>query len=196
MKFLHGISKDKFEEPVSQATVTVITSQEEFRFKDSNERDEECDDIFVNSKNESYIIANGDLRKLYAKRPPIMEEMTFAEFVTRYYRKQHHQQAAINPQSDVGDESNEPIVGGSLRAPFAMKLSNSIIMKKRAEKSRPIPLLVQSKVLDDYGEHILFQPWRNLDEVGQGGCREDKEKQRQNRLELFPLSLFPQSQNE
>ena len=197
LKFLDGISRNKHEEPVSQAIVTVITSPgEEFDFKDSNEKDEECDEIFINSKNESYIITNGDLRKLYAKRPEAMKEMTFAEFVISYYKKQKHQQATIDPQSGIGDESNEQIVGGSLRAPSAMKLSNNIIMKRRAKKSKPVPLLLQSNTLDDYGEHILFQPWRTLEEIGQGVTVEDKERQQQNRLALFPLSHFPRSEQD
>ena len=72
MKFLHGISK--YEEPASQATVSVITNQEEeLSFNESSEKDEECEEIFFNSKNESYIITNGDLKKLYTLRPDAVD---------------------------------------------------------------------------------------------------------------------------
>ena len=48
LKFLGGISGVKLEELASQAIVTVITSQEdELNFMDANEKDEECDEIFV-----------------------------------------------------------------------------------------------------------------------------------------------------
>ena len=194
LKFLDVVSKEKFEEPVSQATVTVITRQEkELNFKDSDERDEECDDIFTNSKDESFIITNGDLRKLYAKRPAAggVENMTFGQFIVDYYKKQTRQQAIIDPQSGVGEESEEPIVGVDLRAPLAMKLSNNVIMKKRSEQSKPVPLLLSSNTLDRYGERMLFQPWRNAEELLQPQSEEDKMRQRQNRLELFPMAIFP-----
>ena len=194
LKFLDGVSKEKFEEPVSQATVTVITRQEhELKFKDSDERDEECDDVFVNSKDESFIITNGDLKKLYAKRPEArgVKDMLFGQFIVDYYRKQPRQPAIIDHVSGVGEESEEPIVGGDCRAPLAMKLSNNVIMKKRCETVKPVPLLLRSNTLDRYGERMLFQPWRNDDELLQPQSEEDKEKQRQNRLELFPMAIFP-----
>ena len=194
LNFLHGVSKENFEEPVSQGTVSVITSQEqEFNFKDSAEKDEEYDDIFVNSKNESFIISNGDLRKLYEKRPNAagVKDMTFGQFIIDYYRKQSRQQAIIDPVSGVGEDSEELIVGGELKAPLAMKLSNSVIMKKRCDKNKLVPLLLRSNTLDSYGERMLFQPWRNAEELLQQQSDEDKEKQKQNRLELFPMAIFP-----
>ena len=193
LKFLDGVSRDKFEEPVSQAIVTVITSQEdEVNFKDSDEKDEECDEVFTNSKKETFIISNGDLRKLYAKRPPAMELMTFAEFVISYYRKTSRQQAIIDPNSGIGEESGQLIVGGgNLRAPVSMKLSNTIIMKRRSVKSMPVPLLLRNNTLDSYGERMLFQPWRTVEELVQNQEEEDKEQQKQNRLKIFPMSIFP-----
>ena len=194
LKFLDSVSMEKYEEPVSQATVSVITRQEqELKFKDSEEKDEECDDVFVNSKGESFIITNGDLKKLYAKRPEArgVKDMTFGQFIVDYYRKQPRQPAIIDPVSGVGEESEEPIVGGDCRAPLAMKLSNNVIMKKRCESTKPVPLLLRSNTLDRYGERMLFQPWMNDDELLQPQSEEDKEKQRQNRLELFPMAIFP-----
>ena len=196
LKFLDSVSRG--EEPVSQAIVTVITSQEdEVNFKDSNEKDEECDEVFINSKEESFIVSNGDLRKLYLKRPPAMESMTFAEFVISYYKKTSRQQAIIDPHSGVGEESGELVVGGgNLRAPLSMKLSNTIIMKRRSNRSRPVPLLLRYNTLDSYGERMLFQPWRTLEELVQDQAEEDKEQQKQNRLKIFPMSIFPSPTDE
>ena len=196
LKFLHGISLDSYDEPASQFTVNVIASQEqEFNFKDSEEKDEECDDIFINSKEESFIIANGDLRKLYMKRPPAMKHMTFAQFVISYYRKKPRQQAIIDPETDVGEESLEPIVGGGdLMAPLSMKLSNGIIMKKRSDPSTQVPLLLHNNAIDSYGERMLFQPWRNFAELVEDQSVEDKEEQQQNRLTMFPMSIFPKGE--
>ena len=133
---------------------------------------------------------NGDLRKLYAKRPPAVESMTLAQFATCYYRKHHTQKTVIDPHTDIGQDSNEQIVGGDSQAPLCMKLSNKIIMVKRSEKSRFIPLLLPSTDLDEYGERVLFQPWRTAAELIQGSTEEDKVQQKQNRLALFPMSIF------
>ena len=193
LKFLHGISLDSYEEPVSQNIVNVIAGQQqEYNFKESSEKDEECDDIFINSKEETFIVTNGDLRKLYLKRPPRMEPMTFAEFVITYYRKTSRQEAVIEPNSGVGEDSSELVVGGgNLRAPKSMKLSNNIIMKRRSNKSKLVPLLLQCNTLDNYGERMLFQPWRSFEELVEGQEEEDKEQQKQNRLKIFPMSIFP-----
>ena len=198
LKFLHGISLDSYDEPASQYTVSVISSQEqEFKFRESDEKDEECDDVFINSKEESFIITNGDLRKLYIKRPPAMELMTFAQFVTSYYRKTPRQQAIIDPQTDIGEDSGELVVGGGdLRAPLSMKLSNTIIMKKRSDPSRQVPLLLQYKAINKYGMRMLFQPWRSFEELVEDHSNEDQRKQQQNRLTLFPMSIFPAAAEE
>ena len=88
-------------------------------FNESSEKDEECDEIFFNSKNESYVISNGDLRKLYVKRPQAagVKDMTFGQFIMDYYKKHPRQPAIIDPVSGVGADSGELIVGGELRAP-------------------------------------------------------------------------------
>ena len=196
LKFLDGTSKEKYTELASQTTVSVITSQEaEFNFKDSDEKDEEYDDIFVNSKGENFIISNGDLRKLYTKRPDVagVEDMTFAQFIIDYYRKTSRQKVILDPVTGVGEESEEPIVGGERRAPMAMKLSNNVIMKRRRDKNRPVPIFLKSNTLDSYGERMLFLPWRSVDELLGRQSEEDKEKQKQIRLELFPMAMFPES---
>ena len=124
-----------------------------------------------------------------------MEWMTFAQFVTSYYRKTPRQEAIIDPQTGVGQESEELIVGGGeLRAPSFMKLSNTVIMKKRSERSRPVPVLQHYNTLSSYGERMLFQPWRSFEELAEGQSDQDKEIQQQNRLLMFPMSIFPKDQ--
>ena len=194
LKFLFGIST--YEEPASQATVSVITSQEDdLNFKESDEKDEECDEVFTNSKNESYVVTNSDMRKLYALRPDAAnaKDMPFGQFVIKYYKKRSDHPAIIDPISGVGDDSDQPIVGGQQdqRAPLFMKLSNTVIMKKRTETSDPVPLFLRTNTLDSYGKRMLFQPWRNVEELHHTQTEDDKEKQKLNRLELFPMAIFP-----
>ena len=192
LRFLHEVSLADYQEPVSQTTVSLVSCQDEGRsFKEAKEGDEECDDVFFNSKNESYIIINGDLRKLYVKRPAAVEPMPFAFFATRYYRKRSEQRSTVNPETNIGEDSEESIVGGETMAPLYMKLSNNIIMKKRSDGSKVVPILLPSQCLDDYGERMLFQAWRTHEELVQVVTEEDKAEQRQNRLALFPLGIFP-----
>ena len=190
LEFLHGVSKHG--KHASQATVAIISSQEqEKRFTSSNEKDEEVDDVFVNTRDETFIITNGDLRKQYSKRPLLMENMTFAQFITGYYRLQSKQKAVIDPHSDVGEDSDIPIVGGDGRCPLYMRLSNKIMMKMRGDDSKVVPLMLQSKSLDSYAERLLFGSWRRSEELINDVSEEDKMVLKQNRLALFPTSCFP-----
>ena len=113
-----------------------------------------------------------------------------AQFATRYYKKRQERNAVIDPNTDIGQESNEPIVGGESGAPTFVKLSNKIIMKKRSDRSKPIPLLLPLNTLDNYGERLLFQPWRTAAELNLESSAEEKVQQKQNRLALFPRSVF------
>ena len=128
LRFFHEVSCAKCEELVSQATVNIIASQEhDINFTESTDRDEESDEIFINRKNDSFIIINSDLKKLYRMRPRAVKNMTFCQFAISYYRMRACQQAVIDPQSNIGEESGDPVVGGEERAPKFMKLSNQVL---------------------------------------------------------------------
>ena len=119
--------------------------------------------------------------------------MTFAQFVIDYYKKQAHQQAVINPESGVGDESEDLIVGTQLRAPVCIQLSNNVILRKRKGQPKPVPLFLRSNTLSSFGERLLFLPWSSSEELHQRLSEGDKEKLKQNRLQLFPMAIFPRS---
>ena len=192
LKFLHGLSHRNSDDLSTQPVVPVIAVQDHVRsFKEAVEQDEEIDDVFMNRKNEGFIIINGDLRKLYSKRPAALQQMTFAQFVICFYRLQTGQQCVLDPQTNIGGESAESIVGGDSRVPLCFRLSNNVIMKRRSEKKRPIPLLLKSNTLDIYGERLMFQPWRSLDDLLQEDSEEEAIQRKQNRLSLFPMSVFP-----
>ena len=65
-------------------------------------------------------------------------------------------------------------------------------MKKRCEKRKPVPLLLGP--LDSYGERLLFKPWKTPEELLERPTEEDKEKMKKNRLELFPMGIFPEGE--
>ena len=190
LEFLQGVAK--YENLTSQGTIGIVSSQEEDRlFRNSNEQDEEVDDVFVNRHQESYIIINGDKRKQYSKRPPCMDSMIFAQYVVNYYRLERGRKAVIDPQTDIGGDSDEPIIGGEGRCPLFMRLSNKIVVKKRVDKSKFVPLLLKSSTLDNYSERMLFSAWRNLDELVNDATDEQKLMMEANRLAVFPTSCFP-----
>ena len=108
-----------------------------------------------------------------------------------YYRLQSKQKAVIDPHSDVGEDSDIPIVGGDGRCPLYMRLSNKIMMKMRGDDSKVVPLMLQSKSLDSYAERLLFGSWRRSEELINDVSEEDKMVLKQNRLALFPTSCFP-----
>ena len=192
LKFLNGISFKNYEELTSQCVVSVIASQQqEYNFRDSNEKDEECDDIYTNSKGESFIVTNGDLKKLYMKRPPSMHAITLAQFAITYYKTNPSQPAIIDTQTGVGRETGQAIVGGGdLSLPMYMRLSNGVIMKKRSDPSRHALLLLKYKETDDYGSRLMFQPWSTLEELAGNQNDEDKEIQGQNCRAMFPMAEF------
>ena len=97
----------------------------------------------------------------------------------------------INPESGVGDDSEELIVGSELRAPLSIQLSNSVVMKKRTGKSKPVPLFLPGNSLDNFGARLLFLPWRSSEELHQRLSEEERVKIKQNRLQLFPMAEFP-----
>ena len=191
LEFLSCIMLDNYEDLASSSTIKLITSPEQqFNFTEATERDEEVDEVFTNTKTEAFVISNGDLRKLYTKRPPAMKNMTFAQFAVEYYKKRSHQKAVIDPTSGLGEESEDQVVGSDEMAPKAMQLSNMIIMKRRT-RDLPVPLLMFTNALDNYGEQILFQPWVALEELTNVRTDEEKRERQRRQLELFPLAVFP-----
>ena len=189
LKFLHGL--ERCEELASQTTVGICTNQErELTFCEASERDEESDETYLNSIGESYIVKNGDMRKQYENRPNAVKHMTLAQFVIDYYKKQSHHQVVINPESGVGAESEDLIVGTELRAPLSMQLSNNVIIRKRTGKSKPVPLFLTSNTLSNFGERLLFLPWSNSEELLQRLSEDEKKKMKLNRLQLFPMATF------
>ena len=63
--------------------------------------------------------------------------------------------------------------------------------KKVSTPSKHVPLLLQYKEIDDYGSRLMFQPWRQLEELVGDQSGEDKRKQQLNSLGLFPMGIFP-----
>ena len=50
-----------------------------------------------------------------------------------------------------------------------------------------------SDSVDQYEKRMLFQPWRNIEEVFGEATEAELMQQKQNQLALFPMSIFPKS---
>ena len=127
------------------------------------------------------------------KRPPAMRSMTLAQFAVQYYKKQSHQKAVIDPISGLGEESTEPVIGSDELAPKAMQLTNMVIMKRRT-RDMPVPLLMLTNALDNYGEQVLFQPWDALEQLTSDRTEEEGRERRRRQLQLFPMAVFPREE--
>ena len=194
LEFLFCVMVKSDSNLASSGIVNVVASPElELCFNTSTERDEEVDDIYTNKKNETYIVSNNNLSKLYALRPVGADSMRFAQFATEYYVDFKGGRAIVDPETGLGGESEDRIVGGEGYAPLYMQLTNRKIMKKRtrADKLMAVPLLMPHNTLGNYGERILFKPWRSKEELLNELSEEDKLRCKQVRLQLFPMGVFP-----
>ena len=110
-------------------------------------------------------------------------------------RKKSNQNVIIDPITGVGADSEDFIVGGDIKVPLSMRLATGVIMRRRSEKPKPVPLLLRSNCLDSYGERLLFGTWRSLGDLHEPQSETEKERLRHCRLQLFPFGVFPVCRN-
>ena len=54
----------------------------------------------------------------------------------------------------------------------------------------PVPLLMLTNALDNYGEQVLFQPWDALEQLTSDRTEEEGRERRRRQLQLFPMAVF------
>ena len=97
----------------------------------------------------------------------------------------------------MGPNSSDLMAGFSnAAAPVSMRLRNEKIMVKRSRGENAVPHLLYSGALNRYANRLLFSPWRELESLDVD--REDIETatERQARLELFPMGVFENCQED
>ena len=100
---------------------------------------------------------------------------------------------SIDEDSHVGPASDQLIAGApNTAAPETIMLKNGKIMKRR-QNGIAVPNLLNSCSTSKHGNQLLWTPWRLLEEVTGVQEEEETEQQRRIRLELFPLSVFPEA---
>ena len=105
--------------------------------------------------------------------------------------------AEIDPLTRVGPDSLDLIAGPSNRAaPLSMKLRNEKIMVKRSRGENAVPHLLYSATLNKYANRLLFSPWRELESLDVEREEIETATERQARLDLFPMGVFENCQED
>ena len=94
----------------------------------------------------------------------------------------------IDPISNVGPDSPDFIAGDHNRmAPTSMRLRNGKIMVKRDGVNAVLHLLYSGAV-NRYANMLLLEPWRELEAIWCVQGELESGRQRQRRLDVFPMS--------
>ena len=200
--------------PRSQQLVQVLTKKDnKVSWKGAQDHDiQRGDDIFVNLEEEDededqnqrigYVRSKSDVRRLYEARPYKMKNMRLGQFAAEYREIQaggHGLESAeskIDLQTDVGPDSDGRVIGdANIAAPQCMKLSNGTVMQRRAGQPAVLHLLY-SGAPGRFGHELLWEPWQYLEDVRGNQADEETVQQKNTRLAIFPMSVYPASPNE
>ena len=190
--------------PVSQKT-TFVNLASIGKWGAVKARQESIDmgeEIWPNTLTDEEFTFSDNMKKLYGIRLEVLEEMTYAQFLTQFRvikDKTGLEYKAIVKQlgdSNIGPLTKTLIAGTQDRAPKFMRFKNSAILKLREEKN-VIPMLYsQDQTLDKVSKVFLFRPWRRpeveiaVEENLAAVTDEDLKACDRIRLELFPASYY------
>ena len=195
--------------PTSQTMVPIISERNEdqtWRKAPDGDEGDHGDEIFLNSRDgEPYMRTSGDIRVLYEERPdgPKTDPMSLGQLASQYRvlvpsQQDHHQEAydktlgEIDPVTNVGPDSSDCIAGQPERkAPHSMRLKNGKIMVKRRRGGDAVPHLLFSGAVNKYSNILLWSAWRERESIRVDQEEIETATQREIRLKLFPLSVFP-----
>ena len=192
----------------SQAVVKVnVCKDRSLTWRDAQDSDRlKGEDLFVSeldrdSSDEEeqtyYARSDSDVRKLYECRPRGLKNMVLGQFASSYRKlaqSDNSFEAAkemIDPETGLGPLSTEIIAGTQdLYAPRCFQLKNEVIMQMRSEKKAVLQLL-ESGNSGRYANQLLWQPWKILEQVSGRQVSEETELQKNARLAVYPMSVFP-----
>ena len=206
LEFINGCMPGKAPKvtgPASQVLVDIKAERDEdLTWRQGHDGNTE-EDVFLNKDDQPYIRTQGDVRIKYELRPESLDVMSLAQFATEYrilessretYRQRSYDKikSEIDSTTCVGPPSAGLIAGADNRAaPVSMKLMNNKIMVRRTRGANAVPLLLFSGALNRYSSRLLFQPWRELESIRVDQQDLETAAQRETRLQLFPMSVFP-----
>ena len=98
--------------------------------------------------------------------------------------------STIDEQSKLGSNSNQLVAGArNIRAPETMMLLNGGVMKRRTNAAALN--LSNEGIRNKYVSMLLWSPWTELERVNDEQDHDETEEQKNVRLSVFPMSIFP-----
>ena len=188
----------------NQTITQVITSKDRsWTWRAARDSDQETGEtIFESAGTKHYVRTDGDVRKLYEGRPERVLRMPLGQLACEYRLLKPSDSGfegtknSIEEDSNVGPDSSDLVAGTyNVLAPMAMKLDNGKILKKRTE-DKSVPLLLYSGKMSRHGSQLMWTPWQKLEDVTGQQDEMETAEQRRTRLQVFPLSDFPCSDDE
>ena len=210
LEFLNGTMPSKapkLKAQKSQPLVEIIVERNEnLRWREAQDQHEEGE-VFLNRDGKPYQRTSGDVRVQYEGRPDATESMCLLQFASQYRvikqnREKKREEAyertvgEIDPLSNVGPDSPDFIAGDHNRmAPSSMRLRNGKIMVKR-EGVNAVLHLLYSGAVNRYANMLLLEPWRELEAIWCVQGELESGRQRQRRLDVFPMSEFKECKDD
>ena len=188
----------------SRPIVQVITSRTKtLTWKEAQDSDEhKGEEIFITPMGKQYVRSDGDVRKLFEVRPPLMGRMPLGQFASEFrlvHPSDHgyeNAKSTIDEGSLLGPATEQKVAGTTdVFLPNCMELLNTGILTRRKEKAAILQLY--EGTCTKYSSHLLWTPWLTLEEVN-GADQEalETDQQRTNRLFVFPMSILKEEVEE
>ena len=98
----------------------------------------------------------------------------------------------IDDQTRLGPPSQCLVAGteGTV-APQAMMMQNGRIMVKRSQEGKAAIHLLHHGTTSKYANCLLWSPWQILEDISTNQEEEETDAQKNTRLSIFPMSVFP-----
>ena len=194
---VHKLGKAKGS--ASQPVIPIIVSKDRnLSWRSAVDSDNHNgESVFETVESRSYVRTSSDVRIQYENRAEDMNEMVLGELASKYrilkpsghgYEKA---KSGINEETLIGPLTDQLVAGTSnVAAPETMMLKNGKIMKRRQDVEA-VPILLFSGCSSEFGNELMWTSWRKLEEVTGIQERQETERQKNTRLQVFPLSVFP-----
>ena len=194
---VHKLGKAKGS--ASQPVIPIIVSKDRnLSWRSAVDSDNHNgESVFETVESRSYVRTSSDVRIQYENRAEDMNEMVLGELASKYrilkpsghgYEKA---KSSINEETLIGPLTDQLVAGTSnVAAPETMMLKNGKIMKRRQDVEA-VPILLFSGCSSEFGNELMWSSWRKLEEVTGIQERQETERQKNTRLQVFPLSVFP-----
>ena len=185
----------------SQPIVPVMSSPDpKLSWRGASDNDEvKGEEVFVsNEGGKSYVRYATDIRVLYEGRPEMMQEMRFGQLASEYRllitnsREEESVRGKIDDETCLGPDSTSLVAGTeNTSAPQAMMMKNGKIMIRRSQETRAVINLLHHGITNKYANCFLWSTWQHLEEIAPTQDEEETAAQKEVRLSIYPMSVFP-----